>query len=99
MTCIMIAATSKHLNSLQVTIIPREKWPLGQTVVKVNEQRERTNLFTREYLEQQLLTVLAGRSTIIFLSENIQIQACKLHFEFPLQTLESQLPRPCRKGS
>ena len=45
---------------LQVTIVPRDKFPLGQTVVKVNEQRELTNLFTRRYLEEQLLTVLAG---------------------------------------
>ena len=47
---------------MQVTIVPRERWPLGQTVVRVNEQRERTNLFTREYLEQQLRTVLAGKA-------------------------------------
>jgi len=40
--------------------VPREKYPLGQTVLKVNEQRERTRLFTRRYLEEQLLTVLAG---------------------------------------
>lgn len=44
----------------QVTVVPREKYPLGQTVCKVNEQRERTRLFTRRYLEEQLLTVLAG---------------------------------------
>ena len=43
-----------------MTIVPRDKFPLGQTVVKVNEQRELTNLFTRRYLEEQLLTVLAG---------------------------------------
>ena len=41
-------------------MVPREKYPLGQTVCKVNEQRERTRLFTRRYLEEQLLTVLAG---------------------------------------
>jgi hypothetical protein len=45
---------------LQVTIVPREKYPLGQTVLLVNEQRERTQLFSRRYLEEQLLTVLAG---------------------------------------
>ncbi|KAK9823015.1 hypothetical protein WJX81_007049 [Elliptochloris bilobata] len=45
-----------------VTIVPREKYPLGQTVCKVNEQRERTRMFTRRYLEEQLLTVLAGRA-------------------------------------
>lgn len=45
---------------LQVTIAPREKYPLGQTVLKVNEQRERTHMFTRHYLEEQLHTVLAG---------------------------------------
>ena len=40
--------------------MPREKYPLGQTVLKVNEQRERTHMFTRRYLEEQLYTVLAG---------------------------------------
>jgi ATP-dependent Zn protease len=44
------------------TIVPREKHPLGQTVVKANEDRELTGLFTRRYLEEQLLTVLAGRA-------------------------------------
>lgn len=44
------------------TIVPREKHPLGQTVVKANEDRELTGLFTKRYLEQQLLTVLAGRA-------------------------------------
>lgn len=42
--------------------MPREKHPLGQTVVKANEHRELTGLFTRRYLEQQLLTLLAGRA-------------------------------------
>lgn len=45
-----------------VTIAPREKFPLGQTVVKANEGRELTQVFTRRYLEEQLLTVLAGRA-------------------------------------
>lgn len=49
-------------HSCQVTIVPREKHPLGQTVVKANEDRELTGLFTRGYLEEQLLTVLAGRA-------------------------------------
>jgi hypothetical protein len=31
-------------------------------VVKANEDRELTGLFTRRYLEEQLLTVLAGRA-------------------------------------
>ncbi len=44
----------------QVTIVPREKYPLGQTVLKVNEQRERTDMFSRRYLEEQLMTTLAG---------------------------------------
>jgi hypothetical protein len=49
------------LSSLsQVTIVPREKYPMGHTVLKVNEQRELTNMFTRRYLEEQLLMVLAG---------------------------------------
>lgn len=45
-----------------VTIVPREKYPLGHTVVNFNEGRELNKLFTRAYLEQQLLTVLAGRA-------------------------------------
>ena len=49
---------------LQVTIAPREKYPLGQTVLKVNEQRERTHMFTRRYLEEQLYTTLAGQQHI-----------------------------------
>lgn len=45
-----------------VTILPREKYPLGQTVVKANEGRELTQTFTKRYLEEQLITVLAGRA-------------------------------------
>ena len=41
-------------------MVPREKYPLGQTVTRVNEQRERTQMWSRRYLEEQLLTVLAG---------------------------------------
>ena len=48
---------------MHVTIVPREKFPLGQTVLKVNEQRELTYQFTRRYLQEQLLTVLAGAQT------------------------------------
>ena len=48
---------------MHVTIVPREKFPLGQTVLKVNEQRELTYQFTRRYLQEQLLTVLAGTSS------------------------------------
>ena len=44
----------------QVTVVPREKYPLGQTVTRVSEQRERTQIWSRRYLEEQLLTVLAG---------------------------------------
>lgn len=47
---------------VHVTIKPREKYPLGQTVLRVNEQRELTKQFTRQYLEEQLLTTLAGRA-------------------------------------
>ncbi len=46
----------------RVTVEPREKFPLGQTVVAAAEGRELTQLFTRRYLEEQLLTVLAGRA-------------------------------------
>lgn len=47
---------------IKVSIQPREKWPLGQTELKINEDRERTKQFTRRYLEEQLLVVLAGRA-------------------------------------
>eukprot|EP00887_Chlorella_sp_A99_P003039 scaffold9.g3039.t1 len=46
----------------RVTIVPREKYPLGQTVLRANEDREITGLYTRRYLQEQLLTVLAGRA-------------------------------------
>ena len=52
---------------VHVTIVPREKFPLGQTVLKVNEQRELTYQFTRRYLQEQLLTVLAGTPTFLAL--------------------------------
>ncbi len=48
-----------------MTIKPREKYPLGQTVLRVNEQRELTKQFTRQYLEEQLLTALAGMRTVL----------------------------------
>lgn len=47
---------------ISVTIQPREKFPIGQTVVKANEGRELTQAFTSRYLKEQLLTVLAGRA-------------------------------------
>jgi len=47
---------------LSISIIPREQYPMGQTVLKVNEARELNRQFTRRYLEEQLLTVLAGRA-------------------------------------
>ncbi len=50
---------------IHVTIKPREKYPLGQTVLRVNEQRELTKQFTRQYLEEQLLTALAGMRTVL----------------------------------
>jgi len=37
------------------TIIPREKNPMGQTVLEVNEERELTQQFTQKYLAEQLL--------------------------------------------
>lgn len=40
-----------------VTIVPREKNPMGQTVLKVNEQRELTQQYTQRYLSEQLLMV------------------------------------------
>ena len=45
---------------VNVSILPREKYPMGQTVLKVDEQRELNRQFTRRYLEEQLLVVLAG---------------------------------------
>jgi hypothetical protein len=47
--------------------VPREKYPLGQTVTKVNEARERTHMFSRRYLEEQLATVLAGACPFSYL--------------------------------
>ena len=46
-----------------VTIRPRDRRPLGQTVVRTNAQRERTMLYTQRYLKEQLLTVLAGETS------------------------------------
>ena len=43
-----------------VTIIPREKHPMGQTVLKMNEHRELTQQFTQRYLSEQLLMVWAA---------------------------------------
>lgn len=57
--CTLLPAIEPVAN---VTIQPREKFPLGQTVVKANEGRELTQAFTRRYLREQLLTVLAGRA-------------------------------------
>ncbi|KAK9821639.1 hypothetical protein WJX74_002762 [Apatococcus lobatus] len=45
-----------------VSIQPRQNSPLGQTVVRTNEQRQYAELWTRRYLEEQLITVLAGRA-------------------------------------
>ncbi len=53
-----------------MTIKPREKYPLGQTVLRVNEQRELTKQFTRQYLEEQLLTALAGMRTALQLPDS-----------------------------
>lgn len=47
---------------VRVTARPSEKAPLGQTVLKVNENRELAKLFTKRYLREQLLMVLAGRA-------------------------------------
>lgn len=47
-------------------MVPREKYPLGQTVLKVNEQRDRTQMYSRRYLEEQLMTVLAGELRFFF---------------------------------
>ena len=67
---------------IHVTIKPREKYPLGQTVLRVNEQRELTKQFTRQYLEEQLLTALAGMRTALQLYPPppwVLTMRCSLH--------------------
>ena len=44
----------------QVTIVPRAKFPLGQTVPRVSDAREGTRQYTRQYMEALLCTFLAG---------------------------------------
>ena len=44
----------------RVTIAPHQKLPLGHIILALSEGRERTNLFTRRYLQEQLRMVLAG---------------------------------------
>ena len=48
-----------------VSIQPRQNSPLGQTVVRTNEQRQYAELWTRRYLEEQLVTVLAGAKSLL----------------------------------
>ena len=43
-----------------VTVVPREKYPLGHTTLAVNEPRALTRMWTRRYLREQLLVELAG---------------------------------------
>ena len=81
LVCTMLPAIEPVVH---VTIKPREKYPLGQTVLRVNEQRELTKQFTRQYLEEQLLTTLAGMPCTPFsavdtacLSTGNQGQSCK----------------------
>ena len=45
-----------------VTVLPRERSPLGHTVLRLNEEREDSKLFTRRYLEAQVKMELAGRA-------------------------------------
>lgn len=47
-----------------VSIVPREKNPMGQTVLKVNEQRELTQQFTQRYLSEQLLMVTLSPASL-----------------------------------
>ena len=44
---------------LEVTIVPRDKWPYGQTVLESDEDREKAALFTRSYLLAQLVAALS----------------------------------------
>lgn len=61
-TCVAATLLPSIEPVVYVTIIPREKYPMGQTVLKINEQREFTQLWTRRYLEDQLLMVLSSRA-------------------------------------
>lgn len=45
-----------------VTILPSIKSPVGRTVLKPNVGRYTTGVWTRQYLQQQLRMVLAGRA-------------------------------------
>ena len=66
---------------VRVTTVPTEKAMLGQTVLKVNEQRELTQLFTKRYLDEQLLMVLAGRAAeMMMLGETSSLNARNFGF-------------------
>jgi len=66
---------------VRVTTRPSEKAALGQTVLKVNENRELTQLFTKRYLREQLLMVLAGREAeALLLGEQSTLNARNLGF-------------------
>jgi len=45
-----------------VTISPSNKSPIGRTVLKPNVARYTTGMWTKRYLEEQLLVALAGRA-------------------------------------
>ena len=55
---------SRTLHALQVTIVPRAKFPLGQTVPRVSDARENTRQYTRQYMEALLCTFLAGTPSV-----------------------------------
>ncbi|CAG9461273.1 unnamed protein product [Pedinophyceae sp. YPF-701] len=61
-TCVIATLMPSLEEVSSATIVPREKHPLGHTVLKICEQREATKLFTRRYLEEQLRMELAGRA-------------------------------------
>ncbi len=63
-----------------VSIQPRQNSPLGQTVVRTNEQRQYAELWTRRYLEEQLVTVLAGETNVSLFWLAV-IMMSQIHFQ------------------
>jgi len=47
---------------VEVTIRPRQKFGHGQTVVALNEGRQATGLWSRRYLREQAISLLAGHA-------------------------------------
>eukprot|EP00878_Enallax_costatus_P004612 GHUV01004857.1.p1 GENE.GHUV01004857.1~~GHUV01004857.1.p1 ORF type:complete len:341 (+),score=89.46 GHUV01004857.1:225-1247(+) len=60
--CVAIALLPAIEEIDYVTILPSIKSPVGRTVLKANVGRYTTGVWTRQYLEQQLVMILAGRA-------------------------------------